>query len=372
MQFYEAIFEDFKRPLNTNFEDSIHMPQNHYIRNNRRGAASGNRAAHVISGSPTAHSIVPMWDDANGAVHDVSSSAKHWSRPTISLDEQTEAGVPWGSIWSKQPHPGPMSDISTNIEAISLSHTAQEALNRFPSAPTRTLYSKIHEQRAHCPKSPIKPKDASLNSVLSARDMRAPREELSSFKVFKGPGAVASPSSATLDRVRKMRADEQGRHTIVPETIPSTSGSVKPLHAPAKSLPDILPDARAVRTPRANSQRVSAAPPSSAESLTKEVDSLAEVVADMRISQSLVSSPSEGRAYERNSALTFDDDRIEITREDDTTEAMCVPKILQEDGNKSTESVASSCDEFERVLMPTSSETEHNGAMRKWYMKFRR
>jgi hypothetical protein len=366
MQFYEAIFEDFKRPLNTNFEDSIHMPQNHDIRNNRRGAASGNRAAHVMSGSPTAHSIVPMWDDANGAIHDVSSSAKHWSRPTISLDEMIEADV------SKQTHPGPMSDTSTNFEAISLSHTAQEALDRFLSAPTRTLYSKIHEQRAHCPKSPTKPKDASLNSVLSARDMRAPGEASSSFKVFKGPGAVASPSSATLDRVRKMRADEQGRQTIVPETIPSTSGSVKPLHAPAKSLPAILPYTRAVRTPRTNSQRVSAAPPSSAESLAKEVDSLAEAMADMHNFHTLQSSPSEGGLYERDSALTLNEDCIESTREDRLTEAKCVTKILQEEGNKSTESVASSHDEFERVLMLTSSETEHNGAMRKWYMRFRR
>jgi hypothetical protein len=101
MHTFKATAEDFYRPINASFEDSIHMPQNYNNRDRRRSSrpqhiripqTSGFGAEVADSRSANSQHIVPTpsWDDASDAVPEIAMPPR-WHRPADTLDERVNA-----------------------------------------------------------------------------------------------------------------------------------------------------------------------------------------------------------------------------------------------------------------------------------------
>jgi hypothetical protein len=172
------------------------------------------------------------------------------------------------------------------------------------------------------------------------------------------------PSSPTFDRVQKLRSAELKRKAG--ESDEDASDTANGSSTIDSSKPQV----------------VTKTTPSSSRSTRYdgEIDALTEAMAEMRVFQNIPASPYESIAseYDRTnrSAITSDGKSTkpsgEVSREgkDVKVAGAETGTTKQEEAKRSQESFSSLEDDFELVEVPTSVESEHNGASRDWYKGF--
>ena len=400
MHFLKTTLEDFQRPLNTTLEDSIHMPQNHNNRNNRRRqAGSGAKNLHTPHVLPPltldasgyilsrttqtpspCNAPVPFSDDANSAIHEVprqqrvSTAYNESHEPVLrGLNEQSGSNTRRTGDPGRPPllQPDGMEirnrirrgDFRSFVDAFSRAPVQDQVGTALASkevskyvgeiAPGKVLYSKIHEQQDKFPNPSGAPKTEGAN------DARSLSEEPSPLKVFKkSPRTDTQPWSPMVDRVMKLRAEQQEKKLAeFSKDLASSKSSEPPSDAdgirvfvstdsnsqrkekkasvqkqnPSADSPEFIPDmelsdsdwatpfyvianqSARIERPEQGSRNHELDPRrrsmvasihSAADSDNDEIDLLTEAMADMRVFQQLASSPPEDRAFKRRGAMS--------------------------------------------------------------------
>jgi hypothetical protein len=116
--------------------------------------------------------------------------------------------------------------------------------------------------------------------------------------------------------------------------------------------------------------------------VSKEMRNLTKAMEQWTIFQNMAASPPEHPLCKQESAApplsnpvesaSSRHKEVEEYRESRNAQPSKVEEAVQEEANKSNDSLASLSDEFEKIEAPAQDETEHNGAKRKWYKGFRR
>jgi hypothetical protein len=463
-------------PLNTTFEDSIHMPQNH--KHNRQPKGPNLPPHHVAghnlqSSAPPIPPIVPnrpersrdhlstpMWDDASGAIYNLPSRPRlpdqvcssQNQRSTIEFEESI-APIPRGLNETSGYNPNPrridgarrppplirdwrpIRDEPTERSSRATRATGQVPANRQAlgkkdenkklgqatplPAQAKVPYSKIRERSAQLPVSPrydskvqapFKTPPTQPEAMCPASDLADDASPLTVFK--KRSSTDARPSSPTLERVRKMRCEEQEKvkrpsrvvfekkdiqslsgaaskrqmkgesaelQELIPEIELSISDWSTPLYglskAPNKEEPVSLDAAKQARFAE-----------DSAVAQDNEVLSLSEALTDLQVFQQVFSSPPAERGLVRKSVVPepLVAKAVESPKVANFETLVAMPKHVarshQNDGKPMqvddecgrVSKVSASEEEFERVATPDSGEVDQNGVRRKWYKGFRR
>ncbi|KAH7411588.1 hypothetical protein DE146DRAFT_640803 [Phaeosphaeria sp. MPI-PUGE-AT-0046c] len=389
MYIFKATLKDFERPLNTTFEDSIHMPQNHINRNRRRSSRRYPKndstddvgvvqATSVVPPEPKHVGLTPMWDDANGAIFCVPGSSGR-NRPTPTLDAK-------------------------------ICGDKKECLD-----PTRVPYSKIHQARQPAALTGGGHDGIDLNPAKASSPVMILK------KLASRPDYRSQYSSPTFDHILKLREDVQGETLsgmgndtsdaaqnksrakmhdepqaeaeaknkgwktpdVIPEMEISNSAWAQPLYQIAipkkysSSKAEHIPDA----TPVPRSKRVLR--------VVDPIDTLSNAMEELGVFQKLGSSlPNAGspKADTGTPPASVDiRNQPGVGKEADSwrgqrdAEPMdmngknletCIRSVSSKETLKSFST--SSSDDFEEVDMPRGAESENNGERRKWYEGFRR
>jgi hypothetical protein len=341
MHTFKSALEDFTRPLNASFEDSIHMPQNHTNKKRQKAAAARARKEQPQDTSVIQRAgIVPP----------------EWRRVTPNLGP-----IPnWGAA------SGVEHDISEEKKGEELNASRGESggheVATGPSAPGTVAWSKIHE-------------DQEAAARLEDTVQPAP---LSTMKVFRRPGLGAASSSAALEQIRFLRLREQEQQnavvpkspTFMPNLHLSGSVCVQPLYEIAKAPACVLPD------------KIDSSSAHQAHDL-QEMDNLTKAMEGLGVFQSIAALPPKDRSSKQEGAVlpplssggksaseSFKEaDGLQVRRGAQTVMAR---GSVQVEANKSTDSLASLSDEFEKIETPGQDESDHNGARKEWYKGFRR
>jgi hypothetical protein len=241
-----------------------------------------------------------------------------------------------------------------------------------------------------------------------------PVEDLSPLKVFKKRSSPdARPSSPTLERVRKMRAEEQekvkrpskvvfeeknirnlvgaaserqmkARDPELQELIPEIELSISDWSTPLYVLSEVP---KKEETVELDAVKHAGSTEGSSVAQDTEVLSLSEALTDLRVFQEVFSSPPAERTYERKRAVpeplgTMVIDAIKAEKSFETRVA--IPKQVAKpplNDNKPMQAndectrffkASASVEEFETIATPDSGEVDQNGVRRKWYKGFRR
>jgi hypothetical protein len=183
-------------------------------------------------------------------------------------------------------------------------------------------------------------------------------------RLGKSRGAVKDKHA----RVDDVTDDEENSKTQICKAVQVKSDVAKSSPPPT---PDSIPDMEAELSDSdwAKPFYATANPPPCAlseEEVAKECDAIAERMGEMWMSQKLKHSPPECSGHE----AAKPDRKVEGVH---TEARKSSGSILSESSVEEDSSVCSlSKDDFEILEVPTNSESEHNGGMRKWYKGFRR
>jgi hypothetical protein len=417
MYFFNPTASGFDRPQNTSLEDSIYMPQNHNNRNRRR---AGNKEPPNMNGNSAAtpparnigtaafqrpatqsRQIYPLrsWDNADAKApgsmgRNTSTFAFDESvmaeRRVVSPGKQNEPRRTSGA------RPQPANKSSDN-------HTG-----------LKVLYSKIHEQHSKTAAKPDVGFD--FTSHLPGICQTPPSSPMRLVNMpARRPDLENHTDSPTLEHVRKLRADEQGRalaqlgkglgrmvsmqpnHSrtaapgkkgksldFIPELELSGSERSKPLHAitdtskSAASEVEEVPEKRLGGSLPAVPHRIV----SREVNQRNDIERLARVLAETDVFQNITSKPPTTPSS-KNKVAVPRQFKLETTKTTKTNKKLDdVPanvesnqgeakELVQEEAKKSKQSVASfDSDEFKKVEIPAVDESEHNGVSRKWYKGF--
>jgi hypothetical protein len=218
--------------------------------------------------------------------------------------------------------------------------------NAGQSTSAKAAYSKIHEAQ----------------ETLTKPEPQVQAAPVSPMKVFRRPGFGTMPNSMTMEHVCRLREQEQ-KDGVVPTSptfMPNLNFSAGNWAKPS-----------AGETPGAHQAPVS-----------KEMRNLTKAMEQWTIFQNMAASPPEHPLCKQESAApplsnpvesaSSRHKEVEEYRESRNAQPSKVEEAVQEEANKSNDSLASLSDEFEKIEAPAQDETEHNGAKRKWYKGFRR
>jgi hypothetical protein len=370
---FKATAEDFVRPINTSIEDSIHMPQNHNNRNRRKKG----RAQHVATSQTvtlgaeakdTGPQHTPLWDDASGTIYEIPSSPG-WHRPTTTLDER-------------------VIEISANEEALKTEK--EKDAQQLPTLKQRRRGMKASPLQSSGRESAhLGAKDAKRHATQGAQNA-VPYSKIQAYTSIgygtkdgkpasndsnvsaqqqpfiipqRRPDYNTQPSSPTLEHVQKLRRSERKRTA----------------NEAGKDL-DATKSAKSSNEPQVMVEAVDASPrPFHHGSLTKE---LAEAMQDSHVFQKITPSPYGTFSSELDST-----NRLRLPPDEETAKESRDRKpgrrsirmlqaetgeTIQGEASKSNESLESFEEDFEKIEMPTSMESEHNGPRRKWYKGYLR
>jgi hypothetical protein len=371
MYIFKTTLSNLERPLNTSFEDSIHMPQNHNNRN-RRQAQNSRINLEASSETPAPET----WDDA---IHlygwDVPRSVRRGrNRPTSTLDEIVEREPPrrdidWIVLGEEETNERDMRRRARQEEALftrfdSHGHQIEPALSaaqirrpgpvhQVPVAARRGVRSHAFNilQDTH---SPI---------LKSVRKMQDDKQD-----PFTGAGERKGAVKDRHTPVDDVTDDEENAKTQICKAVEVKSHVTKPSPPPT---PDSIPDVEAELSDSDWAKPLRAilnTPPCvfTEEEVAKEYDAIAERMGEIRMSQKLKHSPPECSGHE----AAKPDRKVGGVH----TEARnSSGSILSESPVEEDSSVCSSSeDDFEILEVPANNESENNGRMRKWYKGFRR
>jgi hypothetical protein len=370
MYIFKTTLSDLERPLNTSFEDSIHMPQHHNNRN-RRQTQNSRINLEASSGTPAPET----WDDA---IHlygwDVPRSVRRGrNRPMSTLHEIVEREPPrrdidWIVPGEEETHERDMRRRARQEEGLftrfdSHGHQIEPALSavqirrpgpvhQVPVAARRGFRSHAFNilQDTH---SPI---------LKSVRKMQDDKQD-----PFTGAGKRRGSAKDKYARVDEVTDDEENAKLEICKAVQIKSDVAKISPPPT---PDSIPDMEAELSDSdwAKPLYATANPRPCAlseEEVFKECDAIAERMGEMWVSQKLKHSPPESPGHE----AAKPDENAEAVHSETTKLSGSISS------NSSEEDLSVYCsseDDFEMVEVPTNSESEHNGARRKWYKGFLR
>jgi hypothetical protein len=370
MYMFKATAEDFVRPINTSIEDSIHMPQNHNNRNRRKKG----RALHVATSQtanlgaegkdtgPQHTATTPLWDDASGIIHEIPSSPG-WHRPTTTLDERVNE-TNANEEASKKEKEKDAQQLPTLIQR-------RRGMKASPLQSSGRISTHLGAKAAKQQEMQTTQTPVPFSSICSGTkdgksapiDSNVSAQQQPFIIPQRRPDYNTEPSSPTLSRIQNLRRSERKR---------TANEAGKDLNAtkPAKSSNE----------PRVVAEAVDASSRSfHHDSLTNE---LAEAMQDLHVFQKITSSPygtfSEGLDSLNRSGLPLDGetskDSTDIKPEHRGIRMLQAEtgETIEEEASKSKDSLDSLEDDFEKIEMPTSMESEHNGPRRKWYKGYLR
>ncbi|KAH5336042.1 hypothetical protein HBI23_046870 [Parastagonospora nodorum] len=407
MHFPKTTNTDFDRPLNTSFEDSIHMPQNNNNRNRRRagnpqppatapparniGTATVQRTPQSQTRSGGAYSA-PACDEASSTFRStkpsfVMADAEARVVLPISQNDTRKSSNPWTEGFEQE--------VRSRIrrgDSRPIAEGHQGSVRKPEPSTEKVPYSKIHEQKI-TPQAPAEtPETGFLFTSHLGNSPSSPMRLVDKSK------SDAYPTSPILNHVRKLREDDQDRvfaqlgedlgcmvfrsdepakeerenvkKTSSPRFIPRmdlSSGSdwSKPLHAIAKSPKPVVPEMEAVQSKRPGVSTPAKAPPivNRGPHQKSKINQLAEATAKIDVFQNIIVKPPV--------TLSSAQDVVVPTRR--ALNIAKNPKKSTEEATKSTDLIASfDSDDFEMVDMPEIGESEQNGVPKKWFGGLRR
>jgi hypothetical protein len=341
---FEATRTDFERPVNTSFEDSIHMPQNYHNRDRSQVPTSCNKSPSISASSE--NPTLQTWEDAISAYGwDVPRNVRRGrNRPTSTLDDVVERGNSRRDGALRLEREG-----QTKLERVV---RREEALARFDGGGDLSADA-VSSSQIQRPGS-VRQVPLAANRGVRSHAFNIPRETHSPI-LQRVRNIHANRRNETLAAVRKGRSDTESKHARVDDVsddeelfklqtkkIEVRKGEV------AKSSPPLTPESIPDMKDEA-----------------KKCDNIAESTGEMWMSRNIKASSRELPDYKAVKSH-------EKPRGVHTETRMSNGSILSDSSEGEDDSVHySSEDDFERLEMPTNSESEHNGAKRKWYKGYR-
>jgi hypothetical protein len=373
MYMFKATVEDFVRPINTSPEDSIHMPQNHNNRNRRKKeralhvatSQTANLSAEARDASPQ---YTPLWDDASGAIHEIPSSPG-WHRPTNKLGERANATNATEEVLKTEKE----NDAQQLPTLIQHRRGIKVSPLQIPGRISTHLGAKTAKQQVmRATQIPVPySKTQAYTSIGSGTKDGKPAPLHSNVSAQQQPFIIpqrrpdynTEPSSPTLSRIQNLRRSERKRTA-------NEAGKDLDATKPTKSSNE----------PQVVAETVDASPRSfHPDSLINE---LAEAMQDLHVFQKITPSPygtfSSGLDSINRSGLPQDGEILRESRDIKPGRRGIrmlqaeTGETIQEEASKSKDSLDSLEDGFEKIEMPTSMESEHNGPRRKWYKRYLR
>jgi hypothetical protein len=294
-----------------------------------------------------------MWDDASGQYWDIPTTpSRARNRPTFTLDDMLNRGMDRAK------------DPTSNIHRCQAKRAVSATQNKKLDAIYEVPVGVAQPSRLNVSETPqVPPRSPILEHV---HKIRANEQDEKLTEICRPRGIFASKQAQMRDeRESKTQTKRKEEGQDDAESIPdielelSDEDWIQPLRTIAKPSPRVLPIEKVAPTLRQSSQ-------------AKEYDALPKATGEMWAFQNLKSSPPEHRSYKYKSAVPVVDKLDSKVPKHDRN----IENVQGEVGKSKDSIIFHSSDEegeeYERLVTPANSESEHNGARRKWYKGFRR
>jgi hypothetical protein len=368
--FFKTTLTDFERPVNTSLEDSIHMPQNY---NNPTRRQAPNSRDYSPPANASSETPAPQtWENAISAYGwDVPRNVRRGrNRPTSTLDDVVGREYPRKD--------GALKLERENQTELERKLRREEAPARFDCRGDRSAAAVSASQIQRS--GPVHQVPLAASRGGRSHAFNIPRETHSPIlqrvrnihvngrdEMFTAVSKIMGDTESKQARVDDASDDEElikpqikkieaRKSEIAKSSPPPTPGSITAMKADMSDSNWVKPLYASANPPQCVLTEKEA---------TKECDGIAKGTGEMWMSKNLKASSRELLGYK---AVKPPENPRSVH-----AEIIRSNRSISSESSEEDDSVHYSLeDDFERLETPTNSDSEHNGARRKWYKGYRR